>query len=380
MSSIIKLKRSSTGGAVPLAADLVVGELAINLVDKKLYSYDGTDVITVAGATADALTTARAIALSGDVTGTVNFDGTADVSITTTIASNSVALGSDTTGAYVSTIAGTADEITVTGSGGETAGVTLSLPATINADTSGNAATATALETSRNIGGVSFDGTGDISLAGVDIAGNQDTSGNAATATALETARAIALTGDVTGTVNFDGSAGVSISTTIASNAVTLGADTTGNYLATAAGTSGEITVTGSGGEGGAITIGLPTDVDVAGQLTVGENIVIAGNTHIDGNLTVEGSTTYISSSTVHVDDSMLKLSSNNAADTVDTGVYGKYVAAATAKYSGYFRDATNGVFKFYDGLTVEPTGTVNAAHATYNLATIEAVIDGGTY
>jgi hypothetical protein len=47
----------------------------------------------------------------------------------------------------------------------------------------GNAATATALQTARNIGGVSFNGTANISLPGVDTTGNQNTSGNAATAT-----------------------------------------------------------------------------------------------------------------------------------------------------------------------------------------------------
>ena len=48
---------------------------------------------------------------------------------------------------------------------------------TLNQDTTGNAATATALETARNIGGVSFDGTGNIDLPGVNTAGNQNTSG-----------------------------------------------------------------------------------------------------------------------------------------------------------------------------------------------------------
>jgi hypothetical protein len=46
----------------------------------------------------------------------------------------------------------------------------------------GNASTATALQTARTIGGVSFDGTANINLPGVNTAGNQDTSGNAATA------------------------------------------------------------------------------------------------------------------------------------------------------------------------------------------------------
>ena len=52
----------------------------------------------------------------------------------------------------------------------------------------GNAATATALATARNIGGVSFDGTGNINLPGVNASGNQDTSGTAAVATAVTVA------------------------------------------------------------------------------------------------------------------------------------------------------------------------------------------------
>lgn len=73
-----------------------------------------------------------------------------------------------------------------------------------NQATSGNAATATALETARTIGGVSFDGTGNINLPGVNTAGSQDTSGNAATATTLATARNIAGT-------SFNGSANIDI-------------------------------------------------------------------------------------------------------------------------------------------------------------------------
>jgi hypothetical protein len=54
--------------------------------------------------------------------------------------------------------------------------------------TTGNAATATALATARNIGGVSFNGTGNINLPGVNTAGNQDTSGTAAIATTVTVA------------------------------------------------------------------------------------------------------------------------------------------------------------------------------------------------
>ncbi|MQH67342.1 tail fiber protein [Escherichia coli] len=74
-----------------------------------------------------------------------------------------------------------------------------------NQSTTGNAATATKLQTARTIGGVSFDGSANINLPGVNIAGNQNTTGNAATATKLLTARTI-------NGVSFDGSANISLS------------------------------------------------------------------------------------------------------------------------------------------------------------------------
>ena len=94
-------------------------------------------------------------------------------------------------------------------------------------NTSGNAGTATALETARTIAGVSFDGTANISLnnnaitngagyitSSSNISGSSAScTGNAATATALETARTIA-------GVSFDGSANISLN----NNAITNGA------------------------------------------------------------------------------------------------------------------------------------------------------------
>lgn len=83
----------------------------------------------------------------------------------------------------------------------------------LNQNTTGNAATATRattadrLTTARNIGGVSFNGSANINLPGVNQAGNQNTSGNAGTATKLLTARSVRV-GNATR--NFDGTANIS--------------------------------------------------------------------------------------------------------------------------------------------------------------------------
>ena len=175
---------------------------------------------------------------------------------------------------------------------------------------------------------------------------------------------------------NFSVSSGA---VTIKDNGVIMGTETTGSYISTITGTANEVNVSGSGSETATVTIGLPDDVTIAGQLNVSENIVVAGNTIVNGNLTVEGATTYISTSTVKVDDSMLILAANNAAHSVDAGVYQKYVSSGT-KYAGYFFDQTDNVFKFFKDTGTEPTTTVNVAASGYALAQLDAVIDGGTY
>ena len=68
------------------------------------------------------------ITLTGDVTGTGTVTNLGNVSFAATIQPNSVELGTDTTGAYIATVAGTANEVTVSGSGGETAAITIGLP------------------------------------------------------------------------------------------------------------------------------------------------------------------------------------------------------------------------------------------------------------
>ena len=78
----------------------------------------------------------------------------------------------------------------------------------------GNASTATKLKTARRIGGVAFDGSGDVNLPGVNQQGNQNTTGNAATATKLQTAR------NING-VRFDGSADININTLVGRGRVT---------------------------------------------------------------------------------------------------------------------------------------------------------------
>jgi hypothetical protein len=94
----------------------------------------GTITASLSGnaTSADKWSTARTLQLTGDLSGTVSIDGSQNATLSATINADSVALGVDTTGSYVSTITGTTNQVIVSGSGSETAEVTLSLPQDIH--------------------------------------------------------------------------------------------------------------------------------------------------------------------------------------------------------------------------------------------------------
>ena len=49
MATVIKLKKSETASSVPDTSDIVVGEVAINTADQKIYVRDSNDnIVTVA--------------------------------------------------------------------------------------------------------------------------------------------------------------------------------------------------------------------------------------------------------------------------------------------------------------------------------------------
>jgi hypothetical protein len=130
------------------------------------------------------------------------------------------------------------------------------------------------------------------------------------TSTALATARTIALSGDVVGSVSFDGTSDVTISSTIQANSVALGTDTTGNYIQTITGTNNKISVSGSGSESADVTLTLPSDVQIANDLTVA------------GDLTVNGDLTYLDTTNLKIEDNLFELNANLTGSPVnDSGM-----------------------------------------------------------
>lgn len=144
----------------------------------------------------------------------------------------------------------------------------------------------------------------------------------------------------------------------------------------------------GNGGTG-ATTLGDNRVLTGAGSSAIsaeanmtfdGSTLAVTGDVNITGDLSVAGNTTITDTTTISVEDSMLKLASNNTAtDSVDLGFYGVYNDSGV-KYAGILRDSSDGtgVFKVWGGFTSEPGVTANFAQG--GLAQLDAIIDGGTY
>jgi hypothetical protein len=225
------------------------------------------------------------------------------------------------------------------------------ITATLSGSITGNAATATALQTARNINGVSFNGTADITvtaaagtLTGTTLASNVvsssltsvgtltnltvtntitgsvsgssgSTTGNAATATALQTARTI-------NGVSFNGTADITVTAAAGTlSGSTLASGVTASSL-TSVGTLTSLTVSGNGVFGPENGRSVDTSyIRVYGGTiaTGGANLLVFGDSHpsAPGRLSLSASGTgHVEINTGGLQRFLLDASGNLAVDT----------------------------------------------------------------
>ena len=324
--------------------------------------------------TATTLQTSRGFSLSGDVNAaSVSFNGGADVTLITNIAAGAIIDADINAGANIAVTKLAANKIS-----GITLGENLAT-LTIGTGLGGGSYNGSGAVTITNSGVLSFNGNAGAvtgaSLGANTFNGLQTSSsgfsgpltgavtGNASTATTLETSRGFSLSGDVTApAVNFNGSASVTLATTIANNAVTttkiadanvtnaklanstisgIALGGTLNTLTIGTGLGGgsynggsAVTITNSGvlsfnGNAGAVTgasLGANTfsglqvfgsgfsaaSSTVNGNLTVGSagtvfnsngNATIGGTLNVNGNFYVDGTLTTVNRTTLSIDD-----------------------------------------------------------------------------
>lgn len=226
------------------------------------------------------------ITLTGDVSGIGTVNNLGNVEFTTSIQPDSVALGTDTTGNYVATISA-GDGVSVTGSGSETAAVTV---------------TNTDKGSSQNI------------FKNVAVSGQSDI-----------------VADSNNDTLTFDAGTGITLTTNATTDTLTV----TNSGVTSISGTAGEIEVSGSTGS---ITIGLPDDVEIDGNLVV------------QGDLTVNGTTTTLNTETLAVEDNTILLN-KNVTGTPSTNA-GIEVERGTSPNSSLYWDETADRWYVNDGVT----------------------------
>jgi hypothetical protein len=223
---------------------------------------------------------------------------------------DAINLSTDTIGDYVDHLsAGTG--ITITNNSGEASVPTISIPQSVatNANVAFNQVTAALVGavTGNVTGNITGNVTGNLTgnVTG-DLTGNSNgvhtgnVTGTASNALVWTNQRKITLDGDVTGNVFIDGSANVTITTTIASNSVELGADTTGQYVANLVSGTG-ITITDNSGEGMTPVIKI-ADSYTTNMVSNIANSAASVSTYADGvgNTAYSNAVTYVNNRTLN--------------------------------------------------------------------------------
>lgn len=370
--------------------------------------------------TANALTTARNIELAGDLTGNVSFDGSQNVTLTATIAANSVALGTDTTGDYLANVV---PGVGLTGSGFGTEGATPTLDLantavtagvyggttnipTITVDAQGritsasNSAISTSFTVAGDTGSETVNGGDTLTIAGgtglTSVASGTDTvtlnlDNTAVTPSTYGGVASVGVfTVDQQGRLTAASNATISIPSSAINTDIALGSQTSGAYVANLVAGTG-ITLSDLGNEGATPTINNSGVLFVSGTanqittsagtgnitLSLPNDVIINNNLTVTGDLLVSGTAVTMNTGTVLIEDPLIKLGNANPSDSLDIGFFGEYVSSGT-KYAGLFRDASDNNFKLFVDLTADPTSNV-VNTASYTVATLVSNLTGGT-
>jgi len=281
-------------GALTVAGNLTVNGTTTTVSTTNTLIADKLITLNDGGSAGSGTATGLEIEENGSATGFFKTDGTGDWTLKGAGTAANAVLTLDVNATKTITVGGAlsieADSVINQDLSTDATPQFSSVTADLTGDVTGNADTATTLATARNIGGVSFNGSANIDLPGVNATGNQDTSGNAATATVLATARTIA-------GQSFNGSANISIGptdlTSVTSNATEiniLDAGTSGSSVTLA---DGDSLIIGDASASNATKKVLMSDVQTYISASGGgiSNVVEDTSPQLGGDLDSNGNT-----------------------------------------------------------------------------------------
>jgi hypothetical protein len=341
--------------------------------------FDNAGTLLVNAPTATKWLNARTITLGGDLSGSVSVDGSQNVTLTATIAADSVALGTDTTGNYVSLVQSSGTGIVVSGTAGENATFSVA-----HADTSTQATVTNSGRT--YLQSITLDDFGHITAV---TSATEPTEGSGtltlnigsagATGSSVTIATGTGFNANSSSNVTYSVSVGPALSGlattmtgagsgflkktaadtyTIDTNTyLTAESDTLATVTGRGATTSTALSLTNSTASSNTTTGALVVTggVGIGGALNVGGNTGVTGNLTITGNLIVNGTTTTVNSTTTTLDDPIITLGGDSAPgsdDNKDRGVEFRWHNGTSAKIGFFGYDDSTGKFTFIPDAT----------------------------
>ena len=140
------------------------------------------------------------------------------------------------------------------------------------------------------------------------------------------------------------------------------------------------------------LAAGTGVDYDSAnGTISIGQSVgttddvifngmTLTNGLVIGGNLQVNGTQTIVNTQTLELSDNMIYLNADESSGSpmtyIDLGIAGNVNdTTGTYRHTGFFRDATDGVWKVFDNYSPEPDQSVqiNTGHASFELADFQA-------
>ena len=161
-----------------------------------------------------------------------------------------------------------------------------------------------------------------------------------------------------------------------AANATSTGSTSAGSYANSAYSTANTAATNATTADQRAVTSGVYANAAFAAanakfSATGG---TISGDVVVTGNLSVSGNVFNVDATNLNVEDNMIYLNANNTVVNPDLGFAGNYNDGAY-HHTGMFRDATDGIWKFFYNYDPEPDASpyIDTGHATFRIANLTA-------